>query len=49
MQSFGLQQVVLCDRDRAAYVLDSDHLLYVTLPELDQSMFVEPNRFGMTD
>ncbi len=37
--------IVLCDDDRAACVLDDETLRYVTLPELDQSMFVQPKHF----
>ncbi len=34
--------ITLCDGDRAAYVLDRWQLRYVTLPELDPSMFHLP-------
>ncbi len=39
------QQIVLCDGDRSAYALDEHTLRHVTLPELDQSIFVEPKSF----
>ncbi len=40
------EQLVLCDSDRAVYVLDRRTVRYVHLPEVDQKMFAKPEVFA---